>query len=418
MIKNKHLDIIIKNASQIVTATSNIPKTGSALQNLGIIEGGAIGIADGMISCVGNTEEILKTFTADTIMDASQKVVMPGFVDPHTHPIFVKTRENELEMRLHGKSYKEISQTGGGIRASIQDVRNASLEELVDLGVRRINKMLTMGTTTIEAKSGYGLTTESEIKMLNAIKMINEMSDMEIIPTFLGAHEYPEEYKDDHEKYIEILINEMLPEVKEQSLAEYCDIFCEEHVFTVSESRRILNAAKELGFKIRFHADELEPIGGAELAAEVNAVSADHLVAISDKGIQSLKEAGVIPILLPATTFSLGLEHYAPARKMIDAGLPIALSTDFNPGSCNCDSQQFVTSLACLQMKMLPAEAINAITINAAHSLERGKLIGSLEVGKQADVIILDIPTYQYLPYHLGSNTVETVIKKGKIIKN
>jgi len=326
----------------------------------------------------------------------------------------VKTRENELEMRLQGKSYKEISQTGGGIRASIQDVRNASLEELVDLGVRRINKMLTMGTTTIEAKSGYGLTTESEIKMLNAIKMINEMSDMEIIPTFLGAHEYPEEYKDDHEKYIEILINEMLPEVKEQSLAEYCDIFCEEHVFTVSESRRILNAAKELGFKIRFHADELEPIGGAELAAEVNAVSADHLVAISDKGIQSLKEAGVIPILLPATTFSLGLSKYAPARKMIDAGLPIALSTDFNPGSCNCDSQQFVTSLACLQMKMLPAEAINAITINAAHSLERGKLIGSLEVGKQADVIILDIPTYQYLPYHLGSNTVETVIKKEK----
>jgi len=414
MIKNKHLDIIIKSASQLVTAAANIPKTGSALQNLGIIEGGAIGITDGIIACVGSSEEILKTFTADTIMDASQKVVMPGFVDPHTHPIFVKTRENELEMRLQGKSYKEISQTGGGIRASIQDVRNASLEELVDLGVRRINKMLTMGTTTIEAKSGYGLTTESEIKMLNAIKMINEMSDMEIIPTFLGAHEYPEEYKDDHEKYIEILINEMLPEVKEQSLAEYCDIFCEEHVFTVSESRRILNAAKELGFKIRFHADELEPIGGAELAAEVNAVSADHLVAISDKGIQSLKEAGVIPILLPATTFSLGLSKYAPARKMIDAGLPIALSTDFNPGSCNCDSQQFVTSLACLQMKMLPAEAINAITINAAHSLERGKLIGSLEVGKQADVIILDIPTYQYLPYHLGSNTVETVIKKEK----
>ena len=418
MIKNKHVDIIIKNASQLVTAASDIPKFRKDLRALGIIEDGALGIIDGRIFCVGNTEEILRTYTADTIIDASKKVVLPGFIDPHTHPIFVKTRENEFEMRLQGKSYKEISQTGGGIRASIQDVRNASLEELVELGLKRINKMLEMGTTTIEAKSGYGLTTESEIKMLKAIQMINEISHMEIIPTFLGAHEYPEEYKNDHEKYIDILINEMMPAVKEQNLAEYCDIFCEEHVFTVSESRRILNAAKELGFRIRFHADELEPIGGAELAAEVNAVSADHLVAISDKGIIRLKEAGVIPILLPATTFSLGLKKYAPARKMIEAGLPVALSTDFNPGSCNCDSQQFVTSLACLQMKILPSEAINAITINAAHALERGNIIGSLEVGKQADIIILDMPTYQYLPYHLGSNTVETVIKKGKIIKN
>ena len=417
MIKNKHVDIIIKNASQLVTAASDIPKTGVELQNLGIIEDGALGIFSGIISCIGKTNEILESYTAKTIIDASHKVVMPGFVDPHTHPIFVKTRENEFEMRLQGKSYKEISQTGGGIRASIKDVREASLEKLIELGLKRINKMLEMGTTTIEAKSGYGLTTESELKMLKAIQMINEISDMDIIPTFLGAHEYPEEYKDDHEKYIDILINEMLPEVKAQNLAGYCDIFCEEHVFTVSESRRILNAAKELGFKIRFHADELEPIGGAELAAEIGAMSADHLVAISDEGIRKLKEASVIPILLPATTFSLGLTKYAPARKMIDAGLPVALATDFNPGSCNCDSQQLVASLACLQMKMLPAEAVNAITINAAHSLERGKLVGSLEVGKQADVIILDMPTYQYLPYHLGSNTVETVIKKGKIIQ-
>ena len=418
MIKNKHVDIIIKNASQLVTAASNIPKTGKNLRDLGIIEDGAIGIADGTICCVGNTAEIIRDFTAATIIDASKKVVLPGFIDPHTHPIFVKTRENEFEMRLQGKSYKEISQTCGGIRASIQDVRNASLGELVELGLKRINKMLEMGTTTIEAKSGYGLTTESEIKMLKAIQMISEISNMEIIPTFLGAHEYPEEYNNDHEKYIDILINEMMPAVKEQNLAEYCDIFCEEHVFTIDESRRVLNRAKELGFKIRFHADELEPIGGAELAAEVNAVSADHLVAISDNGIKKLKEAGVIPILLPATTFSLGLKKYAPARKMIDAGLPVVLSTDFNPGSCNCDSQQFVTSLACLQMKLLPAEAINAVTINAAFALERGNIIGSLEVGKQADIIILDMPTYQYLPYHLGSNTVETVIKKGKIIKN
>jgi len=345
-------------------------------------------------------------------------LVTPGFVDPHTHPVFAATREMEFELRSMGKTYLDIAAAGGGIRSSVRNFHNADPAVIKDLVRRRLDEALKFGVTTIEAKSGYGLTTESEIKMLKAIQMINEISDMEIIPTFLGAHEYPEEYKNDHEKYIDILINEMMPQVKEQNLAEYCDIFCEEHVFTVSESRRILNAAKELGFKIRFHADELEPIGGAELAAEVNAISADHLVAISDEGIQRLKEADVIPILLPATTFSLGLKKYAPARKMIEAGLPVALSTDFNPGSCNCDSQQFVTSLACLQMKMIPSEAINAITINAAFALERGNVIGSLEVGKQADIIILDMPTYQYLPYHLGSNTVETVIKKGKIIKN
>ncbi|MBN2016642.1 MAG: imidazolonepropionase [Candidatus Cloacimonetes bacterium] len=416
--KTEKLDILITQASQLVTAASPIPKVGSDLQDIGLIEDGAVGVKDGIIVFFGSSNEAERSFTADRILNASGKVVMPGFIDPHTHPIFVKTRENEFEMRLQGKSYKAISQTGGGIRASIHDVRNASMDELVELGLKRINKMLSMGTTTIEAKSGYGLTTESEIKMLKAIQKINELSAMEIIPTFLGAHEYPDEYKDDHEAYLDILINEMLPAVKEQNLAEYCDIFCEEHVFTVDESRRVLKKAKELGFKVRFHADELEPIGGAELAAEVNAVSADHLVAISDKGIQRLKEARVIPILLPATTFSLGLSHYAPARKMIEAGLPITLSTDFNPGSCNCDSQQLVTSIACLQMKMLPSETINAITINAAFSLERGDIIGSIEIGKQADIIILDIPSYQYLPYHLGSSSVVTVIKKGIILNN
>ncbi len=416
MIEKNRFDILIKNAQQLVTVASNKPKTYKDMCDLGIIEDGACGIKDGVIAFVGKTTDIVDDYTTDQLIDASGMVVMPGFVDPHTHPIFGKTRENEFEMRIKGKSYKEISMSGGGIRASIEDVRNASLNELVDSGLKRINKMLEMGTTTLEAKSGYGLTTDSELKMLKAIKEINRISEMDIVPTFLGAHEYPEEYKDDHEKYIEIIINEMLPAVKEEGLAEYCDIFCEAHVFSVEESRRILTAAKGLGFKIRFHADELEPIGGAELAAEIGAVSADHLVAISDEGITRMKEAGVIPILLPATTFSLGSSTYAPARKMIDAGLPVALSTDFNPGSCNCDSQQFVTSLACLQMHMLPAEAINGVTINAAFSLELGEKIGSLEEGKQADVIILDIPDYQYLPYHLGSNTVEKVIKKGKTI--
>jgi len=417
MSNKNNFDLVIKNARQLITAASKIPKINENLSDLGIIENGTCGIKDGNITFVGSIAEFEENYSTSDEIDATGMVVMPGFVDPHTHPIFVKTREDEFEMRIQGKSYKEISISGGGIRASIEDVRQVSLDDLVELGLKRVNKMLEMGTTTIEAKSGYGLTTDSEIKMLEAIREINRMSEMEIIPTFLGAHEYPEEYKEDHERYIEILINEMLPTVKERDLAEYCDIFCEEHVFSVDESRRILGAAKDLGFKIRFHADELEPIGGAELAAEIGAVSADHLVAISDEGITSLKKAGVIPILLPATTFSLASNKYAPARKMIDAGLPVTLSTDFNPGSCNCDSQQFVASLACLNMKMLPSEVINAITINAAFSLERGDRIGSIEAGKQADIIILDMPRYQYLPYHLGSSSVKTVIKKGKIIK-
>jgi len=343
---------------------------------------------------------------------------MPGFVDPHTHPIFVKTRENEFEIRILGKSYQEISQSGGGIRSSINDVRKASKAELVELGLKRITKMLEMGTTTIEAKSGYGLSVESEIKMLEAIQKIDKISEMDIIPTFLGAHEFPEEYKNNQEEYIRILIDEMLPEVKKRNLAEYCDIFCEKHVFNVEQSRRILSEAKKLGFKIRMHADELEPIGGAELAAEIGAVTADHLVAVLDNGIQKLKEADVIPILLPATTFSLGLKRYAPARKMTDSGLPIALATDFNPGSCHCDSMQTVISLACIEMGLLPSEAITASTINAAYSLELGDKIGSIEVGKQADILIMDMPSYKYLPYHLGSNCVEMLIKKGRVVFN
>ena len=414
----KKADLIIRNANQLLTIKSECPKTGIEMQNLGIIQNGAVAILGEEIAGVDTTKEITENFISENIIDASGKVVMPGFVDPHTHPIFVKTRENEFEMRVLGRTYKEISQSGGGIRSSINDVRKASKEELVELGLKRITKMLEMGTTTIEAKSGYGLSTASEIKMLEAISELNKISEMDIIPTFLGAHEFPEEYKDNQEEYIKILIDEMLPEVKKRNLAKYCDIFCEKHVFNVEQSRRILSEAKKLGFKIRMHADELEPIGGAELAAEIGAVTADHLVAVSDKGIKKMKEAGVIPILLPATTFSLGLKKYAPARKMIDAGLPIVLATDFNPGSSHCDSMQTVISLACTEMGLLPSGAITASTLNAAYSLELGNKIGSIQAGKQADILIMDMPSYKYLPYHLGSNCVDMVIKKGRVVFN
>ncbi|MCK4358657.1 MAG: imidazolonepropionase [Candidatus Cloacimonetes bacterium] len=408
------VDLIIGNANQLLTIKSEGLKFGIEMQNLGIIQDGAVAILGEKIVDVGVTKKILRKFYSENIIDATGKVVMPGFVDPHTHPIFVKTRENEFEMRIMGKSYKEISQSGGGIRSSVNDVRNASKEELVELGLKRVNKMLEQGTTTIEAKSGYGLSTESEIKMLEALSEINRITKMDIIPTFLGAHEFPEEYKNNREEYIKILIDEMLPEVKKRNLAEYCDIFCEKHVFNIEQSKRILTEAKKIGFKIRMHADELEPIGGAELAAEIGAVTADHLVAVSDNGIQKMKEANVIPILLPGTTFSLGLKKYTPARKMIETGLPIALATDFNPGSCHCDSMQTVISIACIEMGLLPSEAITASTINAAYSLELGDTIGSIEVGKQADILIMDMPSYKYLPYHLGSNCVEIVIKKGR----
>ncbi|MBT3754861.1 MAG: imidazolonepropionase [Candidatus Cloacimonetes bacterium] len=413
-----NVDLLIINAEELLTlAGSNNPRTGSQMNDLCIINNGAIAIKDDTIIDVGSTKDLINKYVdAKQIIDASDKVVMPGFVDPHTHPVFMQTRENEFEMRIKGKSYVEISQSGGGIRSSIAGVRNTSEDELYTLAKKRIKKIISNGTTTLEAKSGYGLSTESEIKMLKVIKRLNENLPIDIIPTFLGAHEFPIEYKDDKEKYIEILINEMLPEVKEMDLAEYCDIFTEDHVYNIEQSRRILNRAKELGFKIRMHADEIKPIGGAKLAGEVKAISADHLGAVSDDGIKAMRDNGVIAVLLPGTIFSLGMKSYARARDMIDAGLPVALATDYNPGSCNCDSMQFVITLACLQMKMTPAEAITASTINAAHSLELGNKIGSIEVGKKADILIMDMPSYQYLPYHFGSNNVESVIKNGKIL--
>ena len=413
------MDILITNARQLITLKGPArARTGKEADELSIIENGAVAIKDEKILAVRTTEEIKANYISDKIIDASNKVVMPGFVDPHTHPVFVHTRENEFEMRIKGKSYVDISQSGGGIRSSIKAVRKSSEDELYNLAEKRIKKMISNGTTTLEAKSGYGLSTESEIKMLEVIKKLNENLPIDIVPTFMGAHEFPTEYKDNHEEYIRILKEEMMPEVRKQNLAEYCDIFTEDHVYNIQQSRDILNHAKKLGFKLRMHADEIEPIGGAELAAEVGAVSADHLGAASDEGIQALSKAGVIATLLPGTIFSLGMKSYARARNMIDAGVSVALATDYNPGSCNCDSMQFIITLACLQMKMTVAEAITASTINAAYSLEMGDMVGSLEVGKQADILIMDMPSYKYLPYHFGSNNVQTVIKNGEVIWN
>ncbi len=411
------IDLIISNIKELVgVSTTGKPLYGKQMNEISILSDQALAIDKGHILQIGTTLEICSQYQSAQLIDAQGKVVTPGFVDPHTHPIFLHTRENEFEMRIAGKSYVEIAQTGGGIRSTIKTTRTASEHDLYTSAKQRMEKMITQGTTTLEAKSGYGLTTESELKQLNVIKQLSDNMPLDIIPTFMGAHEFPEEYKQNHNSYIDILCNEMLPAVVKQGIAKYCDIFTEAHVYSIEESRKVLRRAKELGLKLKMHADEIEPIGGAELAAELNCTSADHLGMTSEPGILAMQKAGVVPVLLPATLFSLGSKTYANARKMIDAGLPVALATDYNPGSCNCDSMSFVITLACLMMKMTPAEALAAATINAAAAINLEHETGSITIGKKADLLIWDIPSYNFIPYHFGSSYLETVIKAGKII--
>jgi len=414
----KDATLIIYNANEVCTLDNGDQglRTGAAMDNLNVIEKGAIALVEDVIVGVGTTEEILDSFRAETQIDGTGTVLMPGFVDPHTHVVFAGSREHEFEMRLRGESYMEIAAAGGGIRSSMRATRAASVTQLIEESIPRLNRMLAWGTTTIEAKSGYGLELETELRQLEAIRELHKQHEIDLVPTFLGAHEIPDEYRDHVDEYVRIVIEEMIPAVVERGLAAYCDVFCEAGVFNIDQSRAILQAAKAAGLKVRLHADEFVDLGGAMLAAELQAISADHLLAISDEGIQAMQEAGVIATLLPGTTFSLGKKEYAPARKMIDAGLPIALATDCNPGSCYTESMQIIIALACTQMRMTPAEAITASTLNAAHALELGDHIGSLSVGKQADIVVFDMPSYRTLPYHFGVNHVRFVIKRGEVI--
>jgi imidazolonepropionase len=389
------------------------PSTTKNMNELSILDNAAFIVEDGKISSVGDSETLKKEFIGEKT-DLNGQLVFPGFVDPHTHPVFWKTREAEFEMRLQGKSYEEIAAAGGGIRNSVRALRESSEDELFDVCLKRTKRFLEYGTTTIEAKSGYGLSFEDEIKSLNVIKRMNDELDLDLVPTFLGAHEIPDEYRDNKEKYIDIIINEMIPHVAENKLAVYCDVFCEKGVFEIEESERILEAGKANGLIPRFHADELFPLGGAELSAKVGAVSADHLLQVSDKGIEAMREAGVTPIVLPGTAFFIQKPNYAPARKMIDSGCQLAIATDYNPGSCYTQNLQFIMSLSCLNMKMLPNEVINAVTKNSTKSLGLYDKIGSIETGKQADFITMDIPNSQYLVYNYAMNHVSTVYKNGK----
>ena len=349
-------------------------------------------------------------------IDCSGRLVTPGFVDCHTHSVFYNGREEEYSKRLSGISYQDIAQEGGGINASIQGVRKASENELLDKVSKRMKRFIKLGTTTVESKSGYGLDTESELKSLRVLDKLNQYLPIDIVPTFLGAHAFPPEYSDNHNGYVELLCNEMIPEVGKQGIAKYCDVFSENGYFTVNQSKLILETAKNYGMIPRLHADEFKDSGAAKLAGEIGAISADHLMAVSDSGIQFLSSEGVTATLLPGTTFFLGYNSYAPARKLLDAGISIALATDFNPGSCHIQSMPFIISLACLNLKLNLEEAFQAATWESAKTLNVHNEVGSLEVGKKADIVIWDLERLIEIPYFASDVPIYKVIKSGSCI--
>ena len=397
--------LVILNCSQLVTLASSQKgvRTGKAMGELSIIEDGAMIVRDGRIERTGPRGEIEPIIRADyEVVDAGWRVVMPGFVDAHTHPVFAGTRVDEYELRARGATYQEIAARGGGIRSTVRHTRATTLESLVNESLRYSQWFLRNGTTTVEAKSGYGLTVEDELKILRAIRQLDAETPLRYVPTFLGAHEIPEEYGERREDYVALVIEEMLPRVAEEKLAEYADVFCETGVFTVEESRRILIRARELGLGLRLHADQLSLSGGARLAAELKAVTADHLEYTDSGGIAALSSSGVQPVLLPCSVYALGSARYPAAREMIDGGLAVVLATDFNPGSSPTPSIPMALSLASTHMKMTPAESLTAATVNAAYSLGRGEEIGSLEAGKRADFVIHDCSDYREIAYFFG----------------
>jgi imidazolonepropionase len=418
-------DLVIHSARELLTISSaSGPRRGPEMQELEIVDDGAVAIQGDRIALVGPTETVLGEAGKDaTLIDASGKVVMPGFVDPHTHLVFAGDRVEEFEMRLRGASYLEIMAAGGGIMNTVRATRAASLDEIVSQSRQRLDAMLEHGTTTVEAKTGYGLDTKTELKLLEAIRTLDRSHPVDLVPTFLGAHAVPAEFGNRTEEYVDLVVEEMLPALRtegslEQEAPLFCDVFCEEGAFSVEQSRRILEKAQTLGMGLKIHSDEFSSTGGTALAVELGATSADHLACTSDEEIDLLADSDTVGVLLPGTPFGLAEDHYAPARKMIDAGVAVALATDLNPGTCYCESLPFIIALACRWMGMTPAEAIVASTINAAHAIALGHEVGSLEIGKRADLLILDVPQYAHLAYRFGTNPVQTVVKAGQIVKS
>ena len=409
--------LILANIAQLATCAGDAPKKGSEMEDIAVSQNDCVLIEDGIIKELGATEDILSRFRKPEykMIDCAGNAVLPGFIDSHTHFVFAGHRQDEFAMRLKGMSYMQILKQGGGIANTVNPTREAGLDELIETGIKRADAMLEMGVTTVECKSGYGLDKDTEIKQLAAAKAVNDSHAIDVVTTFMGAHLVPKEFEKRADDYLDFLLSDVMPEVKEQNLSEFADIFCEKGVFDIKQSQRYLAAAKKMGFKLKIHADEIVDIGGAELAAKMGAVSADHLLKANKKGIKQMAKSGTVATLLPATAFCLK-DKFADARMIIDAGCPVALASDYNPGSsCTC-SVPLIISLAALKMDMTVNEIVTALTINAACALDRQNEIGSIEPGKKADIIISSYPSVDYLPYYAGINIVRTVIKNGKAV--
>ncbi|WP_028401288.1 imidazolonepropionase [Ectobacillus panaciterrae] len=410
--------IWIKHAAQLATLASEVkgPRSKEAMSELGLIEDGSLWIEDGVIQAVGTTKEIEERYAEKVheaeVVDATGHLVTPGLVDPHTHVVYGGSREREFEMRLEGATYMDIMNAGGGIHATTRMTREATEEELIEQTTRRLDSFLAHGVTTVEGKSGYGMDLETELKQLRVMKKLQEKHAIDLVPTFMGAHAVPTEFKGREDEFVDYLIDEMLPVIAEEKLAEFNDVFCEKGVFTPEQSERVLEAGKRFGLIPKIHADEIEPYGGAELAAKIGAISAEHLLKASEEGIRAMAKARTIACLLPATALYLR-EDAAAGRRMIDEGVAVAISTDCNPGSSPTTSMPLVMNLACISMRLTPAEALTAATYNAACAINRQEKVGSLEVGKQADIVLWNVKSYQELQYLFGVNHVKSVWKKG-----
>ncbi len=385
------------------------------MRELEIIRDGALAIREGKIVAMGKTHDVTKAFRGNYVLSAKGKTVLPGFVDPHTHLVFAGSREDELERQVEGASFMEILNDGGSILKTTRETRRTRVDKLVELGLERLDTMLAYGTTTVEIKSGYGLNTEEELKILEAIKRINQMHCINVVPTFMGAHAVPMEYKKNSEEYVDIVTQETMPRVADSGLAEFCDVFCDRGMFTLEQTKRVLKCGKRLGLKQKIHADRMSMLGGAEFAAEIGATSADHLNYSSAEGIRAMAKECVAGVLLPAATFSMMMSRYPDARLMIESGVPVALGTDFNAGNWILN-MQLVIAIACHLMRMTPSDAITAATINSAHAVCRGTEVGSLELGKRADVTILNVPNHRFLGYSFSVNLVEKVIANGRLV--
>lgn len=420
-----HVDLLIVDADQVVTCAGSRPKREAEMLEVGIIPNGAIAIKDGVIVAVGETAELQTHYTAEQTISAARRAVVPGLVDPHTHVVYAGQRVAEFELRIKGATYLEIMAAGGGIVSTMRAVRSASVEQLVAETRPRLDDMLRLGTTTLEIKTGYGLDTASELAMLEAIAQLDQTHVLDIVPTFLGAHAIPPEFKGREDDYTKLVVEEMLPAAadwyQKSHFAQsgqplFNDVFCEKNAFTLAQTRQILEAGLTHGFPVKIHADEFTALGGVALAVELKGISADHLDVTAGEELHLLAQSDTIAVLLPAVNFNLGSTHFANGRGLLDAGGAVALSTDINPGSAPCPSMPLVMAMACRYQKLLPAEALNASTLNAAHAIGLGDVVGSLEVGKQADLLILSQPDYRYLMYEFGGNVVQTVIKKGVVV--